>query len=53
VRDVRVHAGATLWEILAAGEWRSPKFLAYLDIQGWARWSRSQCLLALIGFAQA
>ena len=32
VRDVRVHTGATLWEILAAGEWRSPKFLAYLDM---------------------
>ena len=37
----RVHAwrsgwrcvpGAPLWEILAAGEWRSPAFLAYLDL---------------------
>ena len=25
-------AGAPLWKILAAGEWRSPAFLAYLDI---------------------
>ena len=25
-------AGCPLWEILAAGEWRSPKFLAYLDM---------------------
>ena len=25
-------AGAPLWKILEAGEWRSPAFLAYLDI---------------------
>ena len=24
--------GATLWEILAAGEWRSPAFMKYLDL---------------------
>ncbi len=26
------HIGAPLWKILAAGEWRSPAFLDYLDI---------------------
>jgi len=26
------HAGAPLWKILAAGEWRSPAFMQYLDI---------------------
>ena len=26
-----VESGAWLWEILQAGEWRSPAFLAYLD----------------------
>ena len=26
------HAGAPLWKILAAGEWRSPAFLDYLDV---------------------
>jgi len=25
-------SGAPLWEILAAGEWRSPAFLSYLDL---------------------
>ena len=25
-------AGAPLWEILAAGEWRSPAFMDYLDV---------------------
>ncbi len=25
-------AGAPLWKILAAGEWRSPAFLDYLDV---------------------
>ena len=25
-------AGAPLWQILAAGEWRSPAFLEYMDI---------------------
>ena len=25
-------AGKSLWEILQAGEWRSPAFLAYLDM---------------------
>ena len=25
-------AGAPLWKILAAGEWRSPAFLEYMDI---------------------
>ena len=25
-------AGAPLWKILAAGEWRSPAFLSYLDV---------------------
>ena len=24
-------AGAPLWQILAAGEWRSPAFMEYLD----------------------
>jgi hypothetical protein len=24
--------GAPLWKILAAGEWRSPAFLEYLDV---------------------
>ncbi len=24
--------GAPLWKILAAGEWRSPAFLDYLDV---------------------
>ena len=24
--------GAPLWEILAAGEWRSPAFMSYLDV---------------------
>ena len=24
--------GAPLWEILAAGEWKSPAFLLYLDM---------------------
>ena len=28
---VVVFAGAPLWKILAAGEWRSPTFLAYVD----------------------
>ena len=27
-----VVSGAPLWEILAAGEWRSPAFLTYLDM---------------------
>jgi hypothetical protein len=26
-----VMAGAPLWQILAAGEWRSPAFMEYLD----------------------
>jgi hypothetical protein len=26
-------AGAPLWQILEAGEWRSPAFLKYLDLQ--------------------
>ena len=26
-----VDAGAPLWQILAAGEWRSPAFMEYLD----------------------
>ena len=26
-------SGASLYEILAAGEWRSPAFLEYLDVQ--------------------
>ena len=26
------HVGAPLWKILAAGEWRSPAFLDYLDV---------------------
>ena len=30
-RDLQV-SGAPLWEILAAGEWRSPAFLKYLDL---------------------
>ena len=25
-------SGATLYEILAAGEWRSPAFLKYIDL---------------------
>ena len=25
-------AGAPLWKILAAGEWRSPAFLEYMDM---------------------
>ena len=25
-------AGASLYEILAAGEWKSPAFMAYLDL---------------------
>jgi len=25
-------SGAPLWEILAAGEWRSPAFLTYIDL---------------------
>ena len=25
-------AGKPLWQILQAGEWRSPAFLAYLDV---------------------
>jgi len=28
----RVLVGAPLWKILAAGEWRSPAFLDYLDV---------------------
>ena len=24
--------GAPLWEILSAGEWRSPAFMSYLDL---------------------
>ena len=28
----RLFAGAPLWKILEAGEWRSPAFLTYLDI---------------------
>ena len=24
--------GAPLWEILAAGEWRSPAFMSYIDM---------------------
>ena len=27
-------SGAPLWQILAAGEWKSPAFLVYLDMQG-------------------
>ena len=27
-----IFTGAPLWEILAAGEWRSPAFLDYLDL---------------------
>ena len=27
-----MHTGGPLWKILAAGEWRSPAFLDYLDI---------------------
>ena len=30
-RDLQ-QAGAPLWEILAAGQWRSPAFLRYLDL---------------------
>ena len=30
-KDLQVN-GATLYEILAAGEWRSPAFLSYLDL---------------------
>ena len=26
-----MYSGAPLWKILAAGEWRSPAFLQYLD----------------------
>ena len=26
-------SGAPLWKILAAGEWRSPAFLEYLDVR--------------------
>ena len=26
------YQGAPLWQILAAGEWRSPAFLLYLDM---------------------
>ena len=29
--DLRL-SGAPLWKILAAGEWRSPAFLSYMDI---------------------
>ena len=29
--DLQV-SGAPLWQILAAGEWRSPAFMEYLDI---------------------
>ena len=28
----RCMLGAPLWEILAAGEWRSPAFMKYLDL---------------------
>lgn len=27
-----INIGAPLWKILAAGEWRSPAFLEYLDM---------------------
>ena len=27
------YAGAPLWQILEAGEWRSPAFMKYLDAQ--------------------
>ena len=30
--DLHVARGARLWEILQAGEWRSPAFLAYLKV---------------------
>ena len=36
VRSRRVHVvifgGAQLWQILEAGEWRSPAFMKYLDV---------------------
>lgn len=32
-RGVFACAGAPLWQILEAGEWRSPAFLKYLDLQ--------------------
>ena len=32
VRSAWMHRGAPLWKILAAGEWRSPAFLDYLDV---------------------
>ena len=30
--NLSTFAGAPLWEILSAGEWRSPAFLSYLDL---------------------
>ena len=29
---VLAFTGAPLWEILSAGEWRSPAFMSYLDL---------------------
>ena len=50
------HAGATLGEILAAGQWRGPAFLRYLDVEELerdsvieARTAAVPCLVHLAG----